>query len=181
MDLCLAPAKKGSGNVSYKSHRPYRRILSPVNAEEKFLFLETSDDTNENELIGTLSTGGHTYQSWPVVIKVANGRKNTQQLMKEYRNHVHLSMLPGQGPVMIQKTYGFFTLKRDEDDESRTVKENAVHAILLLEYVGKPVERLNSLTPNQQSVIYTVLIWFQTDSKTGPLFRKRSSLYTRNA
>lgn len=156
MDLCLAPAKKGSGNVSYKSHRPYRRILSPVNAEEKFFFLETHDDTDDNELIGTLSTGGHTYQSWPVVIKVANGKIKAQQLMKEYRNHVHLSMLPGQqGPVMVQKTYGFFTLKLDQDDEGGTVKEKAIHAILLLEYVGEPVERLNSLTPNQRSVIYT--------------------------
>ncbi|KAF8344566.1 hypothetical protein F5887DRAFT_1203828 [Amanita rubescens] len=155
MELCLAPAKKG--NTIYKSNRPYRRIRSPFQAKEKFFFLETSDDTDSNELIGTLSIGQHTYQSWPVVIKVANGQKDTQQLLKEYRNHVHLSALPEQA-VMFQKTYGLFTLRCDDEDESyANVIGKAAHAILLLEYVGKPVKRLKHLTPNQQSSIQKTL------------------------
>lgn len=152
MELCLAPAKKG--NVIYKTNRPYRRIRSPVDAKENFFFLETSDDTDSNEFVGTLSIEEHTYKSWPVVIKVANGQKDTQQLLKEYRNHLHLSALPMQA-VMFQKTYGFFTLGCDEEDESNAnVNDKATHAILLLEYVGKPVKRLKHLTPDQQYVIY---------------------------
>lgn len=58
----------------YKSNKPYHRIRSPFGAEEKFFYLETSDDTDSNELIGTLYADGHTYPSWPVVIKVANGK-----------------------------------------------------------------------------------------------------------
>ena len=80
MELCLAPAKKG--NVIYKTNRPYCRIRSPVDAKENFFFLETSDDTDSNELVGTLSIEEHTYKSWPVVIKVANGQKDT--LLLEY-------------------------------------------------------------------------------------------------
>ena len=145
MELCLGTTKKGSGNVTYKSNRPYHRIRSPVNGEEKFFYLETSDGTDSNEVIGTLYADGHSYASWPVVIKVATGQKNTQQLMKEYRNHELLSSLPGQN-IMIPKTYGFFTLAINNS--------KAVHAILLLEYVGKPVERLNYLTAHQRYVMY---------------------------
>ena len=137
MELCLA-AKKGSGNAMYKSNKPYYRIHSPVDGEEKFFYLETSDGTDSNELIGMLYADGHPYPSWPVVIKVANGKKSTQQLMKEYRKHEILSSLPG-----IPKAYGFFTLERGK----------AVHSILLLQYVGKPAERLKNLTSNQQYVI----------------------------
>ena len=144
MELCLGTTKKGSGKIMYKSNEPYRRIRLPVNAdEERFFYLETRGDTDSNVFIGKLYAGGHSYPSWPVVIKVASGRKNTQQLMKEYRNHELLSSLPGKA-VMIPKTYGFFTLERGK----------TVHSILLLQYVGKPVKRLKDLTVFQRYVIY---------------------------
>ena len=132
----------------YKSNKPYYRIRSPVNAEEnKFFYLETSGKTDSNELVGMLYADGHSYGSWPVVIKVAHGRQNTRQLMKEYRNHELLSSLPGRN-VMIPKAYGFFTLKGDA-----TIDNNkAVHAILLLQYVGGAAER-SKLTQHQQYVL----------------------------
>lgn len=156
MDLCLAPARNESRSFNYVSNKPYRRSTLPVGDEEKFFFLETRDHTSPNELIGFLYVGEHTYQSWPVVIKVASGQNATKQLYKEYRNHTDLTA-KRKPDVMVQKAYGLFT---------RGGKMNA-QSILLLEYVGKPVpvERLKCLTSRQQYVILTGVLTLKTDNK----------------
>ena len=156
MDLCLAPARNESRRFDYISNRPYRRSTLPVNAAEKFFYLETRDHTSPNQLIGFLYLGEHTYRSWPVVIKVASGRNATKQLYKEYSNHAHLTAKRKED-VMVQKAYGLFT---------KEVGKKTTQSILLLEYVGQPVplERFKYLTSDQQYVILTVLM-LETDNK----------------
>lgn len=153
MELCLAPARNESRSCHYTKGRPYCRSSPPTGpgAIKKFFLLETSNHATPNELIGTLVINEHAYQSYPVVVKVASTKRESDRLYQEYSKHLLFSKESMRKQnVMIQKPYGLF----------QRMENRNVESILLLEYAGGPVACISDLISHQKYVTFTYCSYF---------------------
>ena len=125
--LCLAPTK-GADSVPYRLWNLYERSpKEKLEGSYSPVIIQTRPSDDWNIFVGTVELPGKTFHDC-VIVKTARGKYATQMLSKESSVYHSLSGNPQE--CKIAGMYGFFVDISNKDEP---------HAILLLEYLGKPL------------------------------------------
>jgi len=124
-ELCLFP-EKGADPVPYRHWNLYKRSPEEQLVESHRLTIRTRASDDWNIFVGTVGLSGKTFEDC-VVVKTARGKYATRILSEESSAYRSLSGDPQV--CKIARVYGFFVGSPDKDEP---------HAVLLLQYLGKP-------------------------------------------